>query len=81
VAADKTHYWFPAKRHGWGWGFPRAWQGWTVIALYTGVVAVAALAGREAGWGTPVIVAASVGLLLVCLRKGEPARWRWGGDE
>jgi len=27
-------YWFPAKRHGWGWGFPVTWQGWAVLVVY-----------------------------------------------
>jgi len=26
--------WFPAKRYGWGWGLPCAWQGWLVLAAY-----------------------------------------------
>lgn len=31
---DKTGFWFPAKRHGWGWGPPVAWQGWVVLIAY-----------------------------------------------
>ena len=31
-------YWFPAKRYGWGWGFPCSPEGWAVTAGY--VVAV-----------------------------------------
>ena len=31
---EQSRYWFPAKRYGWGWGFPTTWQGWLVIALY-----------------------------------------------
>lgn len=27
-------YWFPAKRYGWGWGFPSAWQGRVVLLAY-----------------------------------------------
>ncbi|HTS17465.1 MAG TPA: hypothetical protein VMP11_07825 [Verrucomicrobiae bacterium] len=23
--------WFRAKRYGWGWGLPCAWQGWVVL--------------------------------------------------
>lgn len=23
----QSNYWFPAKRYGWGWGFPTVWQG------------------------------------------------------
>lgn len=27
----KSHYWFPAKRYGWGRGAPDAWQAWVVL--------------------------------------------------
>lgn len=74
-------YWFPAKRYGWGWGFPTAWQGWIVLICYFVLLAVGA-------WALPpndypqyfsVWVAAMSGLLLwVCKLKGEPPTWRWG---
>ena len=75
-----TQYWFPAKRYGWGWGPPRTWQGWAVTGGYCAVVIGAMLVGGEGGlaWKLPVVLGASVVLLLVCLRKGEPTRWRWG---
>jgi len=75
-------YWFPAKRYGWGWGLPTAWQGWVVVAVFIAVV----LAGAQ--WILPsrgpvpfvlytlVLTAALVG---VCWLKGEPPSWRWGG--
>lgn len=31
--ARNRKYWFPAKRFGWGWGLPSAWQGWVVLLL------------------------------------------------
>ena len=31
-------YWFPAKRYGWGWGFPSSWQGWVVFAAFVGLL-------------------------------------------
>ncbi len=31
-------YWFPAKRYGWGWGFPSTWQGWVVFAAFVGLL-------------------------------------------
>ncbi len=74
-------YWFPAKRYGWGWGVPRTWQGWVVLAVY-GVVLVGAVhflpPAHHALTFSAVIVVATLVLLLVCLRKGEPPRWRWG---
>jgi hypothetical protein len=74
VPADR--YWFPAKRYGWGWGPPSSWHGWVVLAVYTAVVAAAALADRP--WTWLVVLGATVTLLVVCLRKGEPTSWRWG---
>lgn len=75
-------YWFPAKRYGWGWGLPVAWQGWVVLAVFAVLVAAGAL------WLLPqypqwVFVAYAIVLCLllvaVCWLKGEPPRWRWGG--
>jgi hypothetical protein len=36
VAPDPK-YWFPAKRYGWGWGFPVTWQGWLALAVFLGL--------------------------------------------
>ena len=33
-ATGTRKYWFPAKRYGWGWGPPSAWQGWAVLVTY-----------------------------------------------
>lgn len=33
--------WFPVKRFGYGVGFPIAWQGWLVLALYAATLLVA----------------------------------------
>ena len=74
-------FWFPAKRYGWGWGVPRTWQGWVVLAVY-GVVLVAAIhflpPTHHALTSAAVTVVATLVLLLVCFWKGEPLRWRWG---
>ena len=40
---EKSPYWFPAKRYGWGWGAPIVWQGWAAIALWIALLAVAAV--------------------------------------
>src|SRR4051794_9763295 len=74
-------YWFRAKRYGYGWGLPSAWQGSVVFASYL-VVVLGPLALRSG----PGLVACIVALVLatpmlvwVGYRKGEPAHWRWGG--
>jgi hypothetical protein len=74
---NQPRYWFPAKRYGWGWGVPRTWQGWTVIIVYVVVISGAAL--LEDGWAKALsVISATLVLLLIGLRKGEPTRWRWG---
>ena len=31
---ENDEKWFPAKKHGFGWGLPVTWQGWVVLVLY-----------------------------------------------
>lgn len=80
MSAEPRH-WFPAKRYGWGWGIPRVWQGWAVMASFLGLQLLGArslLPGRE-----PVAFILYSALLCallfaICWVKGEPPRWRWG---
>jgi nitrate/nitrite transporter NarK len=78
-----TSYWFPAKRHGWGWGLPVAWQGWLVLAVFLVLVAVGAFLfpprTHTAGYVAYIVILCAA-LTAVCWLKGEPPRWRWGGD-
>jgi hypothetical protein len=39
----EPNYWFPAKRYGWGWGFPGTWQGWVVIIGYVALIVAGAI--------------------------------------
>ena len=78
---ESKRYWFPAKRYGWGWGFPITWQGWVVfIGFFVSLTA-------GAFWFLPqhnavgfVIYSTVIALALVfiCYLKGEPPAWRWG---
>ncbi len=76
-------YWFPAKRYGWGWGLPTAWQGWAVMAVFFCLILAGAVTLLPDS-GQLVFVAycafLCVLLVLVCWIKGEPPRWRWGKD-
>ena len=75
-------YWFPAKRYGWGWGLPRAWQGWVVLAIFgILILAGAVVLLPHRGQVTFVVYSAllCVLLMVVCWVKGEPPAWRWGG--
>ena len=46
-----TRYWFPAKRYGWGWGFPSAWQGRIVLAIFAVLVLGGAFVLLDVGEG------------------------------
>jgi hypothetical protein len=78
---DAPKYWFPAKRYGWGWGLPATWQGWLVLIVYL----LALIVGSRllhpklypVGFAVFVILA-SLLLVLVCYKKGEPPKWHWG---
>ncbi len=77
--------WFPAKRYGWGWGFPTHWKGWVVlVAFLLLTLGTIPLAMVRFPWGliTYLLLTASLSaaLVAVCRWKGEPPRWRWGGE-
>lgn len=79
---DKGGIWFPAKRYGWGWGFPCAWQGWVVYAAFVAFVTGSAflLVPEHIGAWYGSLAVAVVVLFALCFAKGEKPRWRWGGD-
>ncbi len=83
MTSGEQPYWFPAKRYGWGWGLPRAWQGWVILLGYFAAVLAGCL------WILPTYGALTfvaytalltAVLLAVCWAKGERPRWRWGED-
>ncbi len=77
-------YWFPAKKYGWGWGFPKTWQGWLVLLTYIAILGIIAFIFRpeERPFSFYFSLAiATVILIVICLIKGEPPRWRWGGKK
>ena len=81
---NKTkRYWFPAKRYGWGWGFPCAWQGWVVFLVFILVVLILPFV-IDPNDQMPLYLGTMMGaaalLLGVCYAKGEPPKWRWGNS-
>lgn len=75
--STEQDWWFPRKAFGFGWGFPTRWQGWVTSIVYLiAMTAGVPLAGQR--WGHPAALvlagAATAGLLIVLLIKGEPLR-------
>jgi hypothetical protein len=76
-------YWFKNKLYGWGWT-PVTWQGWLVIAVFVAYVLFSAFTlDKNANYQDMIFflakeVVAVVILLLICYKKGEKPRWRWG---
>ncbi|MFP7723624.1 hypothetical protein [Lysobacter sp. A3-1-A15] len=78
---NNKHYWFPAKSYGWGWGFPKTWQGWLVLLAYLAGIAAAVVFVRPEARPIEfymIVGALTIALLIVCWFKGEPPKWRWG---
>jgi hypothetical protein len=76
-------YWFPAKRYGWGWGFPITWQGWLVFAAFFALLLAGIYLfppGQSLAAFLLYVIILTVVLLGICWLKGEPPRWRWGND-
>jgi hypothetical protein len=74
--------WFPAKRYGWGWGLPCAWQGWVVLVVWLCLLfgaALLTLPRHMAIWIVSLVVL-NAALFAICFIKGEKPRWRWGDE-
>jgi hypothetical protein len=79
---NEQSYWFPAKRYGWGWGLPTAWQGWVVMAIFALLLlagAVVLLPSRGTGAFVAYSALLTILLVAICWFKGEAPCWRWGG--
>ena len=77
---NEKDYWFPPKRYGWGWGPPRKWQGWAVLAVYFATIVVTIRYFLPTTTGYPFIIGIVVPtllLILICLLKGAPFGWHW----
>jgi asparagine N-glycosylation enzyme membrane subunit Stt3 len=82
--ADVKPYWFPAKRYGWGWGPPTAWQGWAVLVVFFLLLLLGAfffLARQDVLAFVIYTAVLSAALVAVCYVKGEPPAWRWGDKQ
>jgi hypothetical protein len=81
---EKPKHWFPAKRNGWGWGPPTAWQGWVVLLVYL-VLVLGGIPFIQVGEGSVTYIAfvavLTIALVAICWLTGEPPRWRRGGHD
>jgi hypothetical protein len=77
--AKRPKYWFPAKRYGWGWGLPVTWQGWVALILWGATFLLGSrYLPAENFYAQIAFCLAMAGLLgSICLKTGEPPRWRW----
>ena len=75
--------WFAPKRYGLGAGWPIAWQGWAVLALFMAVVgATLLLFGPDDPRGLAIVLPALVTLLIVAALTTKGGwRWRWGDPD
>lgn len=84
-----TKLWFKAKRYGYGW-YPGTIEGWLVLCGYLFLAffpyVLLGILGPEnlaPDIFVPIFLgymaALTVILIAICVKKGEPARWRWGG--
>ena len=76
--------WFPAKKYGWGWGAPCAWQGWVVLVVFVVLLCVTSALFLPSGHFGLYITSAAVlciSVIVICLIKGERPGWRWGNSE
>jgi hypothetical protein len=82
MKTNEKQIWFRAKKYGWGWGLPCAWQGWVVMAVWLLLLVGGGffIAPKSTGSFVFYAVILSIGLFCVCLTKGEKPRWRWGKD-
>jgi hypothetical protein len=82
MKTNEKQIWFPAKKYGWGWGFPCAWQGWAVYGVWFVVLTGSAIlvAPRSIGLFVAVSLVVNIAFFIVVALKGEKPRWRWGKD-
>ena len=76
--------WFKNKRYGYGW-YPATWQGWLVVAVHIGLIAVLAFTIDNSVTPTQLIthfivpvLLATIVLIIIAYKKGETPHWQWG---
>ena len=81
MKTNEKDIWFPAKKYGWGWGPPCAWQGWVVMAVWLALLCGGAILLKpHVVLFVAYAIVLGAALIVVRLIKGEKPRWRWGKD-
>lgn len=77
-------YWFKRKLYGYGWT-PATTAGWLVVGVYVvflfGVMLYVQSHSEEAEFSNKIvliILAATILLIAISWRTGEPLKWQWG---
>jgi hypothetical protein len=82
---EKKEIWFPAKKYGFGWGLPIAWQGWAVLLVYVLLITIGSVMLSNSSdniiWLIPSILILTLFFIFICWKKGEKAEWRWGNKK
>ena len=81
---NEKDIWFPAQKYGFGWGLPVKWQGWIVFLVYLIIIAAGIVFIDYAENRIFFYVYCSIPtdiLILICWKKGEKAKWRWGNKK
>ncbi len=80
MTTPQKETWFPAKKNGWGWGKPHAWQGWMVLAVYFIAVAIISFfydSKVELLQWSIWVGSITVLLLVIYIVKGDSPSWKW----
>jgi hypothetical protein len=73
----------PSQTLRMGLGLPSSWQGWLALAAFIALIVAGVFIfppGKSLGSFVLYTMVLGVLFALVCWLKGEPPRWRWGGD-
>ena len=87
---NPNKYWFKRKIYGWGW-VPVTWQGWLVIGIFIIYLILTSMVldsnseptSTDLIWFFLKTFLAVVVVILICYKKGEKPKWKWGlsGEE
>ena len=80
---NESKIWFPAKKYGWGWGLPCAWQGWVAMAIWLVLLLAGGifLAPHNVGLYVAYAIVLGIAFFIIVFIKGERPRWRWGENK